>query len=108
MWPTLRSGDRAGLSYSVEALEAGNVVLARISNALVIHRIVEISAAGVVLRGDNVAGSDPRVPRENVIAVVREVKRGKRTLAAAEWDRAPSRVVRFALRIGRKLGELAR
>jgi len=107
MWPTLRSGDRAGLSYAFESVQRGNVVLARVSNALVIHRIVELGAGAVVLRGDNVVTSDPPVPLENVIAVVRQVKRGNRTLATAEWDRSPNPLVRFALRISRKLGQLA-
>lgn len=91
MWPVLRSGDEAALSaLEPDAeLSPGDVVVARIAGAWVVHRVRGITPDRfVILRGDACLENDAPVRREDVLAVVHRIRRGGRVLLRHEWDGA--------------------
>ncbi|XXF81366.1 S24/S26 family peptidase [Myxococcaceae bacterium GXIMD 01537] len=103
MWPSLRAGDEA----CVEPLEGeprpGEVVLARLSAALVVHRVRRAGAGGWVLRGDNSDAEDAPLARAQVLGRVRRVRRGGEVLESARWDVGPLRLGRWRVQVKRRL-----
>src|SRR5689334_22015788 len=76
MWPSLRSGDVARVEPLTEAPRPGEVVVARFTHALVVHRVRRCDADACVLRGDNVPAEDPPLPRARLLGRVGLVRRG--------------------------------
>lgn len=73
MAPTIRPGAAVSLGPCDTArLAVGDIVAAVVGERIVIHRIVELDAHVVVLRGDNSARAD-RVSRPAVLAAVTAV-----------------------------------
>jgi hypothetical protein len=100
MWPRLRLGDEAELTdRSHRRIREGDVVVARVSDKLVIHRVVAVAEDRVLLRGDNAAAPDPPIPRENILGIVLRVRRGGAVLEAAAWDRRPGALRLLTMRI---------
>lgn len=98
MRPTIAPGTRVRLApiATVDALEIGTVVLARLPNGVtVLHRVVARDGERVALRGDNMRTADPWTSRADVLAVadlleidgeVRPVGRNRRAaLRRARW-----------------------
>jgi len=87
MYPAIRGGDFVQVvPCSVTELRRGQVILARTARGLTAHRIVRITKAGIITRGDNCLRSDPPVDGESVIGKVVEVEqitRDSRTLDAS-------------------------
>jgi len=106
MWPSLRAGDVA----CVEPLEGtprpGEVVLARLPEALVVHRVRRWDASGCVLRGDNSDAEDPPLPHSRVLGRVLRVRRGREVLEPGRWDVGPRRVGRWRVAVKRRLASL--
>ena len=106
MWPALRSGDEAGLERRERTPRAGDVVVARVAGAFLIHRVSRVTSASVVLRGDNCARSDPAVKPEAVVGVVRRVRRGKMRLEVNEWDCGPTLLGKWRVALKRRTAAL--
>jgi hypothetical protein len=103
MWPRLRPGDEAELiDADASSIETGDVVVARISSALVIHRLLSVRGDHLLLRGDNSAAADPPIPREHLLGVVGRVRRRGAILDRVSWDRAPGLFSLIALRLRRR------
>ena len=106
MWPSLRSGDVAGVEPLAEAPRPGEVVIARFAHALVAHRVRRCEADACVLRGDNVPAEDPPLPRERLLGRVSLVRRGGEVLAPGRWDVGPLRWGRWRVVVKRGLAAL--
>jgi hypothetical protein len=106
MWPSLRSGDVAGVEPLAEAPRPGEVVIARFAHALVAHRVRRCDADSCVLRGDNVAAEDPPLPRARLLGRVSLVRRGGEVLAPTGWDVGPLRWGRWRVVVKRGLAAL--
>ncbi len=106
MWPSLRSGDLAGVEPLVEEPRPGEVVLARFAHALVVHRVRRCEGDTCVLRGDNVRAEDPPLPRARVLGRVSLVRRDGEVLARGRWDRGPLRWGRWRVAVRRGLAAL--
>jgi signal peptidase I len=108
MWPALRSGDAAGYVRLEGAPAVGSVLVARIGGALCAHRVESVSAGGglITLRGDNSARQDPPVSADQVLGVVRSVRRANRELTA--WDVGPSAVGLARVAVKRVVARLLR
>jgi hypothetical protein len=75
MYPTIRSGDTVEIAPCDPAsLGTGDVVLASTVRGLTLHRIVRISSAGIVIRGDNALSSDAPVAPANILGRMVEGK----------------------------------
>lgn len=92
MWPSLRAGDEAGVEPVEEPLRAGEVVLARLERALVVHRVQRCEGERWVLRGDNSHGEDPPLRPGQVLGRVSHVRRGGEVLGPGRWDKGPRRL----------------
>jgi hypothetical protein len=81
MWPSLRPGDRATVEpVTVDALRRGAWVVLRRSNALVLHRFLGFTCAGLLLtKGDNRLAPDAPWPREALVGHVVAFSRQGRT-----------------------------
>ncbi len=100
MWPRLRAGDEAELTYrDARSIREGDVVVARVLDKIVIHRVAGLAEDQVRLRGDNSAADDPLVPRENVLGIVVRIRRRGAILESAAWDRMPGGLALLALRV---------
>jgi signal peptidase len=108
MWPSLRPGDVAGVEPLEEAPRPGEVVVARFSHALVVHRVRLSEGSTCVLRGDNTPREDPPLPRTRLFGRVRWVRRGGAVLAPGAWDRGPRRLGRWRVVVKRGLAALLR
>ncbi len=88
MAPLVRAGDRLQLaSADPRHVHAGPLVAFRSGAALVVHRVLACSAAGVVTKGDALAHRDHPVPWDAVVARVIAVAHGPhvRTLDRFPW-----------------------
>jgi len=100
MWPRLRAGDEAELTRrNAPSLRRGEVVVARVLDKIVIHRVAGVAGEQVRLRGDNSAAEDPIIPLGNVLGVVGRVRRRGAVLESTAWDRMPGALALLALRI---------
>jgi hypothetical protein len=60
MHPTIRNGDAVEIApCKIFEVRRGDIVLASIERGLTLHRVVRISAEGIVMRGDNAWRPDP-------------------------------------------------
>ncbi len=88
MYPTLPSGSRVLLVPRTRAPRAGDIVLVRRGDFLVLHRVRNADGHWVVTRGDACPTADPAVSAKDAIglAVACEDDRGVRPLAlTARW-----------------------
>jgi hypothetical protein len=107
MWPALRSGDEAGFAPLGQLPSPGEVLIARIPGAIVIHRVTRVDAAGVIsLRGDNCAHEDPPVRLADTLGRVEVVRRRGRELRGAAWDCGPRLLGALKVRLGGRLRRL--
>lgn len=106
MWPSLRAGDVACVEPLVGEPGPGEVVLARLADVLVVHRVLQRDASGYVLRGDNSDTEDPLLPASRVLGRVRRVRRGGEVLEQGRWDVGPRRVGRWRVVVKRRLASL--
>jgi hypothetical protein len=68
MYPTIRDGDAVEIApCEAASLRPGNIILATTKRGLTLHRIVRISSAGIVIRGDNALFSDAPVAPEDIL-----------------------------------------
>jgi hypothetical protein len=68
MYPTIRGGDMVEIApFEPASLRPGDIVLATTRRGLTLHRIVRISADGIVIRGDNALFSDAPVAPEEIL-----------------------------------------
>jgi phage repressor protein C with HTH and peptisase S24 domain len=75
MYPVIRSGDYVQVvPCAVSELRRGQIILASTTRGLTAHRIVRISARGIVTRGDNSLRTDPAVEPAKVLGRVVEVE----------------------------------
>src|SRR4051812_13188951 len=78
MHPTIRSGDMVEVApCEAASLRAGHVVLAITKRGLTLHRIIRISNAGIVIRGDNALFSDAPVANEEILGRMVDRKAGQ-------------------------------
>ncbi len=103
MWPSLRAGDVACVEPLVGEPGLGEVVLARLAEALVVHRVLRREASGYRLRGDNSDAEDPLLPPSRVLG---RVRRGGEVLEQGRWDVGPRRVGRWRVVVKRRLASL--
>lgn len=101
MWPALRKGDAAVIARGAKVFP-GQVVVARIGDRFVIHRVEAIEAGTVTLRGDNCKEADPPVAVTAVVGVVSQVNRGNRLLELHQWDLGPTWQGRLRAALGRR------
>lgn len=73
MWPLLRSGSTVRIEPGLPG-EVGAVVAIERNGRIVVHRVVELRAAGLLLRGDNLPEDDPLVPVEALLGRVTTVR----------------------------------
>jgi hypothetical protein len=100
MWPRLRAGDEAELTdRGARPIAEGDVVVARVLDKIVIHRVVGFAPDQVHLRGDNSAANDPPIRCHDVLGIVVRVRRQGAVLESAAWDRTPGGLALLALRI---------
>lgn len=66
MYPFIRHGDTVIVQPAI-SLETGNVVLAKNQQRLILHRIIKITADGVITRGDACLCDDGFTPFEDVL-----------------------------------------
>ncbi len=100
MWPRLRAGDEAELTdRGARSIHEGDVVVARVLDKIVIHRVVGFTGDQVRLRGDSSAADDPLIPHENVLGIVARIRRRGAVLESAAWDRMPGGLALLALRV---------
>jgi signal peptidase len=105
MWPSLRSGDLAGVEPLAREPRPGDVVLARFDHALVLHRVKRCEAGVLALRGDNSPSDDPPLPPSRVLGRVCRVRRSGVVLEEG-WDRGPSRLGRWRVAVKWRLAAL--
>jgi len=105
MWPSLRSGDLAGVEPLARAPQPGDVVLARFDHALVLHRVRRCDSSRVALRGDNSPAEDPPLPPSRVLGLVRRVRRSGVVLEEG-WDQGPSWLGRWRVAVKWRLAAL--
>ncbi len=82
MYPFIKNGDLITLSTGPYRL--GDVVafINQENGKLTVHRIVQISPAGYLIKGDNVSGVDGCFPPSGMIGKVIRVERHSRTVRA--------------------------
>lgn len=107
MWPSLKAGDLAGVAPLEGALLPGSVVLARLTESLVVHRVVKGDAAPFILRGDNTAAPDAPLSRGRIVGMVTHVRRGSKLLSRERWDVGPRLTGRMRLWLKRRLACMA-
>ncbi|QSQ26241.1 S24/S26 family peptidase [Pyxidicoccus parkwayensis] len=107
MWPSLRSGDLAGVEPLAREPRPGEVVLARFDHALVLHRVKRCDAGVLALRGDNSPSDDPPLPPSRVLGLVRSVRRSGVVLND-DWDSGPSWLGRLRVVVKWRLAALLR
>lgn len=84
MLPVLRPGDLLYFqSYQPEQAVAGDILLYRRDNRLVVHRLVRHGEDGLITQGDSLAGPDAPVAPCDVLGRVTSVHRRGRSLSAA-------------------------
>ena len=105
MWPSLRSGDQAGVEPLEGTPRPGDVLLARFDHALVLHRLTRWESGVVALRGDNTATEDPPLAPSRVLGRVRQVRRGGVVLEAG-WDQGPRWLGRIRVAVKWRLAAL--
>lgn len=80
MTPFIRDGDLITISPVPSRLRQGDVVpfINPSSNQLMVHRILNVSQVGYLIKGDNNSGPDGRIPASSIIGrVVRVERRGR-------------------------------
>ncbi|WP_141593978.1 S24/S26 family peptidase [Myxococcus sp. AB056] len=105
MWPSLRSGDHAGVEPLEGAPRPGDVLLARFDHALVLHRLRRWEAGAVALRGDNSPQDDAPLDPSRVLGRVRRVRR-RGVVLEAGWDRGPRWLGRLRVAVKWRLAAL--
>lgn len=104
MWPCLIEGDDAETKSADErGVREGDVVVARVADRLVIHRVVSARADHLLLRGDNAAQGDPPIARDQVLGVVARVRRNGQVLEPEEWNRRPGALRLLSMRVRKRL-----
>lgn len=75
MHPAIRSGEYVKVfPCTVSKLRRGDVILAATGRGLTAHRIVRVSAHGIITRGDNALRVDPLVEPGNILGRIAEVE----------------------------------
>ena len=69
MYPVLRGGNRVLLAPRERAPRAGDIVLARFGQRLVLHRVSRVVGSNVILRGDASEQPDPTVAGAETIGI---------------------------------------
>jgi signal peptidase I len=80
MSPFIQDGDTITVEPSPRQLRPGDVVafVNVLSNQLMVHRIVHVSPAGCLIKGDNNSVPDGLMPASSIIGrIVRVVRRGR-------------------------------
>ncbi len=113
MWPVLREGDEAALTgiTPLNPVAEGDVVVARMEDRLMVHRVVRLLGEGdgtIVLRGDGAHAEDAPVPPAALLAKVHRVRRGGRVLLRHEWDTPFARRLSLLARVRAGLGQWGR
>ena len=83
MVPFIRSGDVVEVQpVEVERLRPQQVVLCRVAGGrLVVHRVLQVGADGLLVQGDSRRHPDGRVPAAAVLGRVTAVQRGGRQIS---------------------------
>ena len=81
MYPLMRNRLDSVLLEKVQQLKKYDIVLyTRPDNSYVLHRIVNIGENTVDIIGDGESEIEKNVPKEKIIAVAQEIKRGKKII----------------------------
>lgn len=107
MRPFIEGGHDKVILKTCKELKVGIIVLAKINNTHVLHRIYKITDSQIILRGDgNLSGYEICTP-EDIIGRVIRIKdtygRSKRLTKARVWRHLPSFIKKIYLKIYRKV-----
>lgn len=69
MWPLVRDGELVVVHPIEGPLVLGDVVLVELGGRLVLHRVIALTAAGCITKGDAVAAPDPPIPHAHILGV---------------------------------------
>jgi hypothetical protein len=84
MWPLIREADRLLLSYTIETVHRGAIVVFSHNGQLIAHRVLKVipdSPIHFVTKGDNTSRFDPTIRADAVLAQVVAVQRDHRLIA---------------------------
>lgn len=81
MYPLMRNRLDSVLLKKVDCIKKYDILLyTREDNSYVLHRVVKINEKTVDIIGDGESQIEKDVPKERIIAVAQEIKRGKRII----------------------------
>jgi drug/metabolite transporter (DMT)-like permease len=86
MWPALRDGDVLTVAPLRGPVRPGDVLATVRAGRLVVHRAREVSAAGVVLRGDSCAEADGPFAHGELLGRVVEARRAGHRLSPGRFS----------------------
>lgn len=76
MYPLLKEGDRIFLQ-EIDEVQVGDIVVYKINDDYIIHRIIVLEGDSVITQGDNSYQPDPPVKRAQLLAKVCYMLKGK-------------------------------
>lgn len=94
MYPTIRDGEMVDIvPCDASSLRRGDIVLAAMMRGMTLHRIVRITADGIITRGDNATDDDGTIASAKLLG-----KAANRTTRKNEWRSAAKsvKIIRFA------------
>jgi hypothetical protein len=107
MRPFIEGGRDSVLLRQPRTLKVGHIVLARVQDTFVLHRIVKITDDTITLRGDGNLTGYEQCPIEDVIGYVVRIKgRGgvrKRLTKGRVWRYLPTFIKAIVLKVYRKI-----
>lgn len=91
MWPTIRHGDRVWLAFGVASVDAGDVIVYRAGEKLLVHRVVKIWGSPgrrrLIAQGDHSIRQDPPLDESQIVGRVVSVERRGRNRRLARGYR---------------------
>lgn len=81
MRPLLRPGDQVQVAWGAGSLKAGDIVVYRRGETLIVHRLLYRRSDGMfILGGDNKVFPDEATPMASILGIVNAVQRGERRI----------------------------
>lgn len=105
MLPFIRGGEDRVKLKKLPSVSTGDIVLARLPDRDVLHRVIGMEGENVILMGDGNLSETERCRRQDVLGTVTEIQKGTRTVipGKARFWRAVRPVRKYILAVYRIL-----